>query len=272
MTSAPEAPTAREPAAIAAVCLDIDDTLLDNASASRAALAALVGNDAAWPVWRRITDQHYERCLDGEVDFDTMCVERTRAFFAAFGEEITRAEAAERERRRMDAMQHHWELFDDARPCLDWLRGAGMRVAVITNAPSTYQRTKIASVGLADAFDAVLISGERGASKPDGALFREACAELGNRPAEVVHVGDRLDADALGAARAGMHGVWLNRHERTPRHPAEVTAITTLHELPEFLTCDLGVAPDPAPVPAASRSAGQPQEEGVGEQAPAGMV
>lgn len=250
-----EASPIPEPAEITAVCLDIDDTLLDNASSSRAALAALVGNDAAWSVWRRITDEHYQRWVDGELDFDVMCVERTRVFFAAFGEEITRADAAERERRRMAAMQRSWELFDDARPCLDWLRSAGLRVAVITNAPGDYQRAKIASVGLADSFDAVLISGEHGSAKPDGALFREACAELGSHPAEVVHVGDRLEADALGAARAGMHGVWLNRHERTPAHPPEVSAITTLGELPELITCDLPATPAPAREPAAVRSA-----------------
>lgn len=229
------------------MCLDIDDTLLDNASSSRAALAALVGNDAAWPVWRRTTDEHYQRWIAGEVAFDAMCVDRTRAFFAAFGEEISWVEAAERERRRMAAMQRCWELFDDARPCLDWLRGAGLQVAVITNAPGAYQRSKIAAVGLADAFDAVLISGERGAAKPDGALFREACAELGARPEQVVHVGDRLDADALGAHRAGMHGVWLNRHDRCPPHPPEVSVITGLDELPELITCDLPAAVGTAP-------------------------
>lgn len=261
MTSAPEASPADEPAdepaGITAVCLDIDDTLLDNASSSRAALAALVGNDAAWPVWRRTTDEHYQRWITGEVDFDAMCVDRTRAFFAAFGEEITRGEAAEREHRRMAAMQRSWELFDDARPCLDWLRGTGLRIAVITNAPGEYQRTKIAAVGLAGAFDAVLISGERGAAKPDGALFREACAELGARPEQVVHVGDRLEADALGAIRAGMHGVWLNRHENYPAHPAEVSVITGLDELPELITCDL-----PALVATGTASTLQPAQLG----------
>ena len=246
----PEVSPTDDPAGITAVCLDIDDTLLDNASSSRAALAALVGNDAAWPVWRRITDQHYQRWVAGEVDFDAMCVDRTRAFFAAFGEDITRAEATEREHRRMAVMRDCWQLFDDARPCLDWLRGAGLRVAVITNAPGEYQRTKIAAVGLAEAFDALLISGERGAAKPDGALFREACAELGARPEQVVHVGDRLEADALGATRAGMHGVWLNRHENFPARPPEVSVITGLDELPELITCDL-----PAPAVAGPAAA-----------------
>lgn len=234
-----EASPSRETTEIKAVCLDIDDTLLDNASSSRRGLAALVGNDAAWPVWRRITDDYYERVVAGEIDFDVMRRARTHAFFAAFGEQLSDTEAAEREERRMAATQRAWSLFDDAWPCLDWLRGVGLRLAVITNAPSAYQRKKIASVGLADSFDAVLISGERGVAKPDGGIFEEACAELGTYPAETVHVGDRLDADAIGAARAGMHGVWLNRHDRSPTYPRNVSMISSLHDLPELLTCDL---------------------------------
>jgi putative hydrolase of the HAD superfamily len=30
-------------------------------------------------------------------------------------------------------------------------------------------------------------------------------------PGQAVHVGDRLDTDAVGARDAGLHGVWLDR-------------------------------------------------------------
>ncbi len=220
------------------MCLDIDDTLLDNATASKAGLKALVGNDAAWTVWRRTTEEHYARFVAGEIGFDLMCRARTRAFFAAFGEELSESEAAEREDRRMAAMQQAWCLFDDALPCLEWLRSAGLRLAVITNAPSAYQRKKIASVGLADEFDEVVISEEFGAAKPDRRIFDAACSTLGLRPHEVVHIGDRLEIDAIGAARAGMHGVWLNRDGRESSSD-EVSVITALDELPEMLVCDL---------------------------------
>lgn len=225
------------------MCLDVDDTLLDNERASRRALAALTGNDAAWPVWRRITDDYYARLLAAEMDFDTMCRERTRAFFAAFGERLGDGEVAERERVRMAAMRQAWRLFDDARPCLEWLRACGLRLAVITNAPGSYQRAKIASLGLADLFDALVISGEVGAAKPDERIFHAACSRLGLDPHEVVHVGDRVDLDAVGAARAGMHGVWLNRREEAAQQaagvPAGVSVIGGLSELPETLVCDV---------------------------------
>ncbi|MGP4017966.1 HAD family hydrolase [Saccharopolyspora sp. 5N708] len=254
MTSAPEASTTHELGQIKAVCLDIDDTLLDGGRASRHALRELVGSDRAWPVWQRTTDQHYARYVTNEIDFDVMCVERTRAFFAAFGEEIDHVEAARRETLRMAAMQRAWGLYDDARPCLDWLRASGLRLAVITNAPSAYQRKKIAAVGLADAFDAMIISAEIGVAKPDPRIFHTACHALGLRPDEVVHVGDKLDVDAHGATQAGLHGVWLNRTGTEPP-AAGVPTITNLFELPELLVTDLPAIPARAPATSQPRIA-----------------
>lgn len=219
--------------------MDLDDTLLDNATSSRLGLRALVGNDAAWSVWRQTTEEHYARFVAGEVDFDVMCRIRTRAFFAAFGEDLSDSEAAERESFRMAAMQRAWRLFDDVIPCLEWLRTSGVRLAIITNGPSAYQRKKIASVGLADFFGNLLISAELGVAKPDRRIFASACAELDLLPSEVAHVGDRLDIDANGAAHAGMHGIWLDRGGRGENPPENVPMISSLKELPELLVCDL---------------------------------
>ncbi|MFR9729699.1 HAD family hydrolase [Saccharopolyspora sp. MS10] len=244
MTSAPHLP-APEPGRIKAVCLDIDDTLLDNAASSRLGLRALIGNDAAWPVWRHTTEEHYARYVAGELDFERMCRERTRAFFAAFGERLTEEEAAAREDYRMTAMQAAWRLFDDALPCLEWMRASGLQLAVITNAPGAYQRLKISRTGLAGSFDSMLISGELGVAKPDPRIFHAACAALDAAPHEVVHVGDRLDTDALGATDAGLHGVWLNRNGTEHAPPPGVSMITSLAELPELLVCELPFAPIP---------------------------
>ncbi|MBE9376210.1 HAD family hydrolase, partial [Saccharopolyspora sp. HNM0983] len=100
MTSAPDGSATRDTGQIKAVCLDIDDTLLDSERASRCGLRALVGSDRAWPVWQRTTDQFYSRFSSAEIDFDVLCVERTQAFFAAFGERIDAVEAARRESHR----------------------------------------------------------------------------------------------------------------------------------------------------------------------------
>ncbi|MCA1676892.1 MAG: hypothetical protein LC799_33530, partial [Actinobacteria bacterium] len=53
---------------ITAVCLDIDDTLVDYGSSMRAGLREMLGADDAWPAWCATTERHYPRFTAGEVD------------------------------------------------------------------------------------------------------------------------------------------------------------------------------------------------------------
>lgn len=241
--------TFRNAGRIRAVCLDIDDTLVDYVRSSRRALTALIGHDDAWASWSRLTDAHYDRYMAGEVDFDTMRWERTREFLVDLGETLDDTEVIARERHRQRVMRDAWCLFDDVLPCIDWLRSSGLRLAAVTNASGQYQRGKLAVVGLTEIFDHIMISGEIGTAKPDPLIFRSACVALGLAPHEVVHIGDRLDLDAAGAQNAGLHGVWLDRHARRacPRRgnpgpvPDGVTVIHSLAELPALLADHLDV-------------------------------
>jgi putative hydrolase of the HAD superfamily len=225
---------------VRAVCLDVDDTLVDHSASARRALRLLLGHDNAWPLWQQITDENAARVVAGEVDSDTMRWQRTKEFFACLGETLDDAEAVRREDLRVKAMRAGWTLFDDVLPCLEWLNAVGVRIAVITNASGPYQRAKLADLGVAGFIDEVVIAGELGAAKPDPVIFHTACARLGHPPAEVAHVGDRLDVDAIGARDAGMAGVWLNRSGPTDGAlPTDIAMITSLELLPELLVCDL---------------------------------
>jgi putative hydrolase of the HAD superfamily len=225
---------------IRAVCLDVDDTLVDYASSARSALAELLGHDDAWPIWQKITDEHLTRVIAGEVDHHRMRNERTRAFFANLGEDLDDGEVAALERRRQSALERGWRLFPDALPFLHWLRAANLRVAAVTNASGPHQRVKLAALGVLDFFDYVAIAGELGAAKPDPVIFHTACVAMGVSPAQTVHVGDRLDLDAVGARDAGMYGVWLNRDPGAqPAAPAGVWVVNTLTKLPELLVCEV---------------------------------
>lgn len=218
---------------IGGVCLDVDDTLVDYRASVRAGLRELLGADDAWPDWCAVTERFYPRFTSGEIDFDTMRWQRTKEFFAIRGEALDDGEVMAREERRMAAVQRAWQLFDDALPCLRALRARGLRLAAVTNAAGGHQRGKLRALGLERAFDAVVISGEVGVAKPHAGIFHTACAALGVRAGQAVHVGDRLDLDAEGARAAGLHGVWLDRSRcgAMSWHGA-VTVICGLSELP----------------------------------------
>ncbi len=221
---------------------------MDYTGSARAALAVLLDGagctvDSVWTIWQQVTDQHAAAVVTGELCYPTVHTLRTRAFFAAIGERLDGVEAERRERRRSEEMRRRWMLFEDAAGCLDWLRAAGMKIAAVTNASGAHQRVKLADLGLAGTFDTVVIAGEVGVAKPDPVMFHTACAELGCVPDEVAHVGDRLDADAMGAARAGLHGVWLVRDGRADlAAPEGISVISGLSELPELLVSELAIA------------------------------
>jgi putative hydrolase of the HAD superfamily len=226
------------PPRIQAVCLDVDDTLIDFTSSARRALFSMIGRDDLWPTWQRMTDEHVAKVIAGELDADTMRKVRTKAFFADLGVPLDDDMVCALEHRRLKMMNGAWALFDDVLPCLDWLRAAGLKVAAVTNASGGHQRTKLSHLGIARFFDTVVIAGELGSAKPDPVIFHTACTQLDVPAAEAVHVGDRLDTDAHGAQHAGLHGVWLDRCGADAAVEPGVRVIESLSDLPELLVSE----------------------------------
>jgi len=100
--------------------------------------------------------------------------------------------------------------FPDAAPSLAALRGAGLRLAIVSNWDCSL-RAMLAELGLAAAVDAVVVSAEIGAAKPDPVIFREALGRLRCGPDEALFVGDSLETDVIGARAAGLRALLLDR-------------------------------------------------------------
>lgn len=242
--SATEINTSPAVGGVSAVCLDVDDTVVDYEQTVRAALRAVLGSDDNWPIWQKVADEYAAKVIAGELNHASMPLRRTRAFLAAIQLPLDDVDAMRWERERLAQMGRCWTLFDDALPCLGWLRSAGLRIAAVTNASGPHQREKLVNLGVAGFFDNLFIAGEIGAAKPDPVMFHTACVRLGVPPRQVVHVGDRLDLDAVGAKMAGLHGVWLDRHGHGGERAAAaagVLAIGTLGELPDLLVGELSL-------------------------------
>lgn len=69
------------------------------------------------------------------------------------------------------------------------LRAQGLKVGLLSNAWAA-RRKDLEENGVAALFDAVLISGEIGAQKPDVEAFEPFCKALGVEPAELIFVDD----------------------------------------------------------------------------------
>jgi putative hydrolase of the HAD superfamily len=102
-------------------------------------------------------------------------------------------------------------LTDDVRAALDDVRAAGWLFAVVTNGPTDVQTRKVRATGLDKIADAVCISDEVGAAKPDPLIFETAAARAGASLDGAWMIGDNLDADIAGGLGVGARTVWVKR-------------------------------------------------------------
>ncbi|MFE7743061.1 HAD family hydrolase [Nocardia sp. NPDC057455] len=90
----------------------------------------------------------------------------------------------------------------DAAATLTTLFEGGYRIGVLSNIHFDI-RPFFAEAGLSDLIGTFVLSNEHGIQKPDPAIFRVACEELGTRPAQTLMVGDRPSRDGA-AVEIGM--------------------------------------------------------------------
>lgn len=96
-------------------------------------------------------------------------------------------------------------LFDDALPALQYLSEQFPLVSLSNG------NADLARVGLKDFFRAAICAREFGVAKPDARIFHAAAGAVDATPERVLHVGDDVLLDVLGAHNAGMQTAWINR-------------------------------------------------------------
>lgn len=96
-----------------------------------------------------------------------------------------------------------WRVGEGVPAILTQLGRRGYQLAVLSNFDSRLLPL-LAELGLAGHFSRVFTSSVLGAAKPDVRAFARALALLGSEAARSAHVGDSVDADARGAAAAGL--------------------------------------------------------------------
>ncbi|HEX7901600.1 MAG TPA: HAD-IA family hydrolase [Planctomycetota bacterium] len=125
-----------------------------------------------------------------------------------------------------------WRFYDDVAATLGALRARGLKLGVVSNWDSRLRRIAD-GMGLTALVDFLVISAEAGVRKPDPGIFRLACEKAGVQPEEALHVGDLAEEDVLGAQRAGVRAVLIERSKRMV-DPAAIPDVPILKSLREI--------------------------------------
>jgi HAD superfamily hydrolase (TIGR01509 family) len=122
--------------------------------------------------------------------------------------------------------------YPGATRSLDELRRAGWILAIATNGASVQQRRKITSTGLDAYVDAIVVSEEAGAGKPDRRMFDLVARRCGVRPSATDWmVGDSPVSDVGGGRAVGLRTVWMRRGRAWERgEPAPDAIVDTVPE------------------------------------------
>ena len=233
------------------VLFDLDDTLFAHREAVDAAAATTLRTldahldtaavSAEVARWTELEEHHYHRYLSGELDYLGQRRARARDFVAPYGIDLSADAVAESW--FIDYLQGYrdaWVLHDDAIPALDALAREipGVRFGMITNGDLDFQMAKLDALALTARIEHVIASGEVGVTKPDARIFAIALNRFDVRATDAVYVGDRLRTDAIGAALAGMTGIWLNRRDVIPSDAdaaeADALGVQIIHGLGEL--------------------------------------
>lgn len=234
------------------LCLDLDDTLLDDSGSVREAWEVVVelaasrrgglAPEALRSAIARTTSRFWadpERHRWGRLDLPRARHEIVARALSEIGHEDAGV-AAEAAALYTEHRSRSLRLIDGVLPVLERLRAAVPRLALVTNGAAAPQRAKIERFRLDRFFDHVQIEGEFGAGKPEARVWHHVLEALGVSAAASLMVGDNFECDVLGPLAVGMHAAWIDpTGAAQPPQPAPRAHLTlrSLHELAARLGC-----------------------------------
>lgn len=110
--------------------------------------------------------------------------------------------------------KQHPFLYEESLNVLEKLQNDYKLVLLTNGSPSLQQLKLTITPEIAPYFDHIIISGDFGRGKPDVSIFEHALERAGIQAEEALMVGDNLMTDILGANRAGIRSVWINREKQ----------------------------------------------------------
>lgn len=185
---------------------------------------------AAWRT--QLFQYQWLRTLGGRyVDF-----ERTASDALAFVVKSLKLAPKPEERDRLLASQLSLTPWADARDAISELRGAGLRLAFLSNMTEQMLDGGARRAGFRDQFDLVLSTDRVRAAKPDPRAYQMAVDAFHLQKKEIAFVAF-AGWDAAGASWFGYPTIWLNRASAPEEHldAPSASVYTSLADVVAFI-------------------------------------
>ena len=128
------------------------------------------------------------------------------------------------------------EAYPDARGCLERLKKAGTKTAILSNGSMTMLVSAVKNAGLDDVIDAIYSVDRAEIFKPHHSVYQIAVDEL-KVPTQRISFQSANGWDAHGAAAFGFRVAWINRFGQPAEAlPGDIQAeLSSLADLPDLI-------------------------------------
>ncbi|MGA1867898.1 MAG: HAD-IA family hydrolase [bacterium] len=129
----------------------------------------------------------------------------------------------------------YWKIYQDVLETLRNLQSRGYRLVVLSNWDHRLLTT-LHDLQLDTFFEKIYISTLIGHAKPDPGAFLHILKDLGIPASSLLHVGDTVEEDIVGAMKAGVRSVLVKRHSDSSPPDHSIPAVLSLRDLLSLLS------------------------------------
>ncbi len=218
--------------------IDLDDTLLDFQASEKLCFLKTLNYfgihdaiDSIHQTYKLENNRLWVQVEKGEIKKDFLKVERFKKTLDHHNLDFSPAQMSEY---YLSELPLNVVLIEGAVELCENLKKIG-QIGILTNGIKETQNARIQNSKLSSLIDFVAISDECGHAKPDIRFFEYAMTKINPESKNtILMIGDRLEADILGANRFDIDSLWFNPHNLAESNTAKPTYV--VKNLSEILT------------------------------------
>lgn len=126
-------------------------------------------------------------------------------------------------------------VFEDVIPTLKRIKSLNIPIIAVSNC-TPWEAGGLDEIGLGEYIDKVYYSFLIGSAKPESKIFNYVQNDINLKPEQILHIGDTLEADVMGALAVGWRAILLDRNSTTKKEKNdEYVTVKTLAQIVDLI-------------------------------------